>query len=384
MSEDWQNAGFGLYIHWPFCSAKCPYCDFNSHVSADVDHRRWRAALLAELGRLAAQTQGRTLNTIFFGGGTPSLMDPETVADLIAAAQSHWQLANTAEITLEANPTSVEADKFRAFAAAGVNRVSMGIQSLRDDHLKALGRMHSVAEARAAFDIAKSHFDRVSFDLIYARQNQTLEDWRVELNEALSMSVDHLSLYQLTIEQGTRFGDLYNRGRLRDLPSDDLAADMFDATQEICEAAGMPAYEISNHAAKGSESKHNLIYWRYGDYGGIGPGAHGRLTLNGHKIATTTPLLPTNWLEQAEANGATKQAEIVSAQDQAIEYLMMSLRLAEGSDLDRYAAIAGHRLSAENIENQIEFGFLTQTGSRIIATKSGRAILNSVLQNLLD
>ena len=349
-----------------------------------MDHARWRKSLLVELDRAAARTQGRTLNTIFFGGGTPSLMDPDTVGDLIQAAQTHWQLANDAEITLEANPTSVEAGKFRAFADAGVNRISMGVQSLYDKDLKALGRLHSAAEARAAFDIAKSQFDRVSFDLIYARQTQSPEDWRMELREALAMSVDHLSLYQLTIEPGTRFGDLYARGRLRDLPSDDAGAEMYDITQELCEAAGMPAYEISNHAKKGAESRHNQIYWRYGDYVGIGPGAHGRVTISGQKIATTTDLLPETWLTATETDvGATKDAEIISGEDQATEYLMMSLRLAEGSYLSRYEGLSNSRLNPQALQNQQEMGFLVQEGDCIRATSEGRKILNSVLKELL-
>ena len=384
MSADWEHGGFGLYIHWPFCAAKCPYCDFNSHVRGAVDHKRWRDALLAELSNVAARTQGRTLNTIFFGGGTPSLMSPDTVGDLIQAAQSHWSLANNAEITLEANPTSVEADKFKAFAAAGVNRVSMGVQALNDPDLKALGRMHSVAEARAAFDIAKAHFPRVSFDLIYARQNQTPDHWRKELTEALAMSVDHLSLYQLTIEPNTRFGDLYKRNRLRGLPSDDAGAEMYDITQELCEAARMPAYEISNHANKDAQSRHNLIYWRYGDYAGIGPGAHGRLTIKDQKIATTTPLMPEDWVNQVETSGtATEDAEIISGKDQAIEYLMMSLRLAEGSSISRYEALANIPLNPQTVQNQQELGFIELTDDRIVATNAGRKILNSVLTELL-
>ena len=290
--DDWRAGGFGLYIHWPFCQSKCPYCDFNSHVAATIDQRRWRDAYLREIERLGAETPGRVLQTVFFGGGTPSLMDADVVADLLAAVRATWPMVNDPEITLEANPGSVEAGKFRAFREAGVNRVSMGVQALRDADLRRLGRLHSVAEARQAFDIARNCFDRVSFDLIYARQDQTLADWQAELREALSMAVDHLSMYQLTIEDGTAFGDRFARGGLKGLPDDDVQADMYAATQDICAEHGMPAYEVSNHARAGAESRHNLIYWRMGDYAGIGPGAHGRLTLNGRRWATVAPRAP--------------------------------------------------------------------------------------------
>ncbi|MCX8952482.1 radical SAM family heme chaperone HemW, partial [Ruegeria sp. NA] len=264
MADDWRNGGFGLYVHWPFCEAKCPYCDFNSHVSKTIDQKQWLDAYLSELRRSAVETPDRVLNTIFFGGGTPSLMDPETVAAVIETARALWRPANDMEISLEANPGSVEAGRFAAYRDAGVNRISMGVQALNDEDLRRLGRIHTVAEARAAFDIARDCFERVSFDLIYARQHQTLDAWRAELNEALSMAVDHLSLYQLTIEDGTAFGDRYAVGKLRGLPEDDSAADMYLATQEICEKHGLPAYEVSNHARPGAESVHNLVYWRYG------------------------------------------------------------------------------------------------------------------------
>ncbi|NNE52265.1 MAG: coproporphyrinogen III oxidase, partial [Sulfitobacter sp.] len=283
MTEDWRQGGFGLYIHWPFCEAKCPYCDFNSHVSQQIDQLAWRDAYLAELKRGAAETKRRVLNAVFFGGGTPSLMDPDVVAEVIAEIRHLWPLANDLEITLEANPGSVEAGRFAAYRQAGVSRVSMGIQALNDADLKRLGRIHTVQEALAAFDIARNRFERVSFDLIYGRQEQTLKNWEAELKQALSMAIDHLSLYQLTIEQGTAFGDRYARGKLRGLPNEDLGADMYTVTQEICGQMGFPRYEVSNHARPGAESRHNLIYWRYGDYLGIGPGAHGRLSLHGRK-----------------------------------------------------------------------------------------------------
>ncbi|MGR3717961.1 MAG: radical SAM family heme chaperone HemW, partial [Thermohalobaculum sp.] len=270
MSADWQAGGFGLYIHWPFCLAKCPYCDFNSHVSRVVDHGAWRKALLAEMRHMRALTGPRTLDTVFFGGGTPSLMEPATVAALIDEADGLWRLAGDAEITLEANPTSVEAGKFRDYAAAGVNRLSLGVQALNDADLKALGRMHSVAEAEAAFAVARGAFPRVSFDLIYARMGQTAAAWEAELARALALAVDHFSLYQLTIEPGTRFGELYDLGRLK-VPEDDVAAEMYELTQAMTAEAGLPAYEVSNHARPGAQSSHNLVYWRYGDYAGVGP-----------------------------------------------------------------------------------------------------------------
>ena len=292
MSEDWRHGGFGLYIHWPFCEAKCPYCDFNSYVSPDIDDNVWEAALIAELDRHAELTQGRLLNSIFFGGGTPSLMPPAMVGNLIARALEHWVPANDIEITLEANPSSVEASRFAGFQAAGVNRISMGIQALNDPDLKRLGRLHSVSEAMTALKIAKKSFGRVSFDLIYARQDQLLSQWHKELDEAILLSDGHLSLYQLTIEPGTAFGFRAEAGKLRGLPDENLSADMFDLTNEVCAAAGLQAYEVSNYATKGLESRHNIIYWRGGDYIGIGPGAHGRLTSSGQRVATQTALAP--------------------------------------------------------------------------------------------
>jgi oxygen-independent coproporphyrinogen-3 oxidase len=382
--EDWRNAGFGVYIHWPFCMHKCPYCDFNSHVSREIDQTQWREALLSDIRRSAAELPDRQVDTVFFGGGTPSLMPPETVAAVIEEIGKVWRLAPDAEISLEANPTSVEAGRFAGYSDAGVNRVSMGIQSLRDADLKALGRMHSVAEARAAFDIARKQFDRVSFDLIYARQNQTVDDWEVELSEAIDMAVDHLSLYQLTIEEGTRFGDMHARGSLRNLPNDTLATDMYFRTQEVCDRHGLPAYETSNHARSGAESRHNLIYWRYGDYVGIGPGAHGRISVGGKKLATETYSDPTQWLEQVGKTGwGRKSVEAVTAEDQANEYLMMSLRLAEGSDLNRYTSLKGDDLDAANLEEMLSGGFVSREGTKIKTTPKGRPLLNAVLRQLL-
>ncbi|MBT6007727.1 radical SAM family heme chaperone HemW [Amylibacter sp.] len=382
--DDWENGGFGIYIHWPFCAAKCPYCDFNSHVRKSVDQSRWLSAIRLELKNNAIRTKGRTVNTIFFGGGTPSLMEPETVAGIIKEIAKLWVLALDIEISLEANPTSVEAQKFSDFRKAGINRISMGIQSLRNDDLKALGRMHSVNEARKAFDIAKDNFERVSFDLIYARQGQSKFDWEIELKEASSMAVDHLSLYQLTIEDGTRFGDLYERGNLKGMPNDSLAADMYDITQEVTLQNDMPAYEISNHAIEGAESRHNLIYWRYGDYIGVGPGAHGRISENGNKIATTTIENPENWLRGVELNGtSTIDDEVINHIDQASEYLMMSLRLIEGVDMERYKKISGVALDNKLIDKNIENGLITVINNNLIATQRGRIILNTLIKDLL-
>jgi len=382
-TEDWRNGGFGLYVHWPFCQAKCPYCDFNSHVSREIDQSAWLRAYLSELERTVQETPGRVLNAIFFGGGTPSLMAPETVAAVIEAARSHWPFANDIEITLEANPGSVEAGRFAGYRDAGVNRISMGVQALNDADLRRLGRIHTVAEARAAFDIARNCFDRVSFDLIYARQDQTLADWRAELREALSMAVDHLSLYQLTIEQGTAFGDRYNAGKLRGLPDDDSAADMYFATQEICEAAGLPAYEVSNHARPGAESRHNLIYWHYGDYVGIGPGAHGRLTLKGQKLATESWRNPTAWLQAVAAGSGESLRDRLSPQDQANEYLMMGIRLSEGLDMGRFAALSGQTLPFERMDYLTDLGMISLQDQRLTVTPEGRPVLNAIIRELL-
>ncbi|MFT5795960.1 MAG: putative oxygen-independent coproporphyrinogen III oxidase [Ascidiaceihabitans sp.] len=384
LAEDWQQGGFGLYIHWPFCAAKCPYCDFNSHVSRQIDHDEWRKAYLLELARAASETEGRVLHSVFFGGGTPSLMDPDVVGDIIAAIKTHWPTANDMEITLEANPGSVEAGRFAAFRDAGINRISMGVQALNDEDLRRLGRIHTAAEARAAFDIARSTFDRVSFDLIYGRQKQTLSDWEVELKQALNMAIDHLSLYQLTIEQGTAFGDRYNAGKLGGLPTDDLGADMYETTQDICGAAGMPAYEVSNHARDGAQSRHNLIYWRYGDYVGIGPGAHGRLTKNGQRTATEAFSNPKKWLEQAMTGTAERPREHLSVEDQASELLLMGLRLKEGISISRYEALANKPINQDALEELSELDLILASGDRLIVKDQGFMVLNGVLRKLLE
>lgn len=383
VAEDWRHGGFGLYVHWPFCAAKCPYCDFNSHVVAAVDQPRWAAALSAEIARLGAELPGRHLGSIFFGGGTPSLMAPETVDQVLRAARAAWGFANDIEITLEANPTSVEQGRFRAYADAGINRLSMGVQALRDEDLRRLGRMHSVAEARAAFDVARSCFDRVSFDLIYARQGQTAGDWRGELREALNMAVDHLSLYQLTIEPGTAFGARAAAGKLRDLPDEDVSADMYLETQDICAGFGMAGYEVSNHARPGSESRHNLVYWRQGDWAAVGPGAHGRMTLPEGRVATEAYRAPGAWLEAVERKGSGESLRDVLAQDEmATEYLLMSMRLSEGMDEARYARLAGLEPDREKMTELEELGMIRRRNGRIVATESGRPLLNAILREL--
>ena len=383
MAEDWQNGGFGLYIHWPFCQSKCPYCDFNSHVSSQVDQSLWQKALLSELDKAAEKTPGRILNSIFFGGGTPSLMDPDLVAALIDRAKMHWPQANDLEITLEANPTSVESGRFFAYRQGGVNRVSMGIQALNDKDLKRLGRLHTASEARAAFDVARNTFDRVSFDLIYARQDQTLEDWRAELKQALAMAIDHLSLYQLTIENGTAFGDRYAKGNLKGLPHEDLSTDMYEVTAIICGEAGLEGYEVSNYAKPGSESRHNKIYWRYGDYVGIGPGAHGRVTIGGQKFATEQWRAPNKWLEKALSGGATSKREPISLVDQADEMMMMGLRLSEGVDLKRWSALSGRELNKDTLLGFQDLGLIRLDENRLYATQSGRMVLNTLLAEIL-
>lgn len=382
--EDWRHAGFGLYLHWPFCQSKCPYCDFNSHVAGKVDQSRWLSLFQAEIDRIGALTQGRVLNTVFFGGGTPSLMEPALVQGILDRVRAVWTVANDVEITLEANPGSVEAARFAGYAAAGVNRVSLGIQSLDDTDLRRLGRMHSVQEALTAISVAQANFDRVSIDLIYARQNQGLAAWRDELLRALDLGTSHLSLYQLTIEDGTVFGQMHAKSLLRGLPEENLAADMFELTQEITSAAGLPAYEVSNHAKPGDESRHNLIYWRMGDYAGIGPGAHGRLTLEGSRLATEAECAPGAWLAKTSASaGKAERSERLSSEDRACEYLMFALRLREGASLDRFAGLAGAPLSESALTEVEDLGFLSRDGDRIKTTDSGVMMLNGVLRVLL-
>jgi putative oxygen-independent coproporphyrinogen III oxidase len=382
--EDWQTGGFGLYIHWPFCESKCPYCDFNSHVSANIDQKRWEAAYLSEIERFGKETSGRVLQTVFFGGGTPSLMAPELVHAIISKIKSTWATSNDLEITMEANPGSVESDRFRGYCAAGVNRVSIGVQALNDADLKALGRLHNVSDAKRAIALAQNVFDRVSFDLIYARQNQGLTSWKAELTEALSLASGHLSLYQLTIEDGTAFGDRFRRGLLRGLPNEDLGADMYLLTQELTEAAGYRSYEVSNYAKSGSESKHNCIYWNAGDYIGVGPGAHGRLTLGNVRMSTEAASSPLDWLTRVETLGSVEKRERIPPIEQGTEYLLMGLRRDTGIDLERYHRISGQQISEQKIDLLRGLGMVETKESRLIATQQGRLVLNAVIENLMD
>ena len=385
MIEDWKNGGFGIYIHWPFCAAKCPYCDFNSHVRNNIDQNQWLKAYLKEIRRVSEKTGNRVLNSIFFGGGTPSLIEPFVIDNILNEIQKYWKTNKNLEVTLEANPNSVDAQNFKAYRTVGINRTSMGIQSLNEKDLKALGRTHSVREALSALEIAKQNFKAVSFDLIYARQNQKLKQWESELSLALDLGANHMSLYQLTIEQGTAFGDRYNRGLLKGLPSDDISAELYDLTSNLCEERGFTAYEVSNYAQKGFKSVHNLIYWRYGDYIGIGPGAHGRLTIDKKKYATETFLSPEEWLNKVEHQGSGESylAEL-SNEQQAAEMVMMGLRLTEGIDCKRFRALSGSSFSDEKVAFLKSIKLLEQKKSYLNATFSGRKVLNSVLAELLN
>jgi putative oxygen-independent coproporphyrinogen III oxidase len=378
------GAGFGVYAHWPFCASKCPYCDFNSHVrTGGIDEPRFLAAFLRELAHMAALAPDREVSSIFFGGGTPSLMQPSTTGAILDAIASHWIVRSGAEITLEANPSSVEAERFRGYRSAGVNRVSLGVQALNDPDLRALGRLHSVAEARAAVSVARTTFDRYSFDLIYARPRQTLAAWRDELRDAIAMADRHLSLYQLTIEAGTPFAGLHAAGKLK-IPDPELADALYETTQEMMEAAGLPAYEISNHAAPGEESRHNLVYWRYGEYAGIGPGAHGRLSVDGERHALVTERQPERWLDHVERNGhGLVESDPLSSSEQADEMLLMGLRLTEGIDLARLAAIGGTRPDVRTIRELANLGLLEELGQdRLRATAHGRFVLNTLVLKL--
>jgi oxygen-independent coproporphyrinogen-3 oxidase len=374
---------FGIYVHWPFCKAKCPYCDFNSHVRHEpVDALSFARALVDELAWFRAQTPGRTVSSIFFGGGTPSLMPPAAVAHVLDGIGALWSVSPEVETTLEANPTSIEAENFRGYRAAGVNRVSVGVQALNDADLKALGRQHSSEEAIAAFRLAARIFPRVSFDMIYARPGQTPEQWRAELSRALSEQQGHMSLYQLTIEPGTAYFDLYERGRLV-TPTDDRAADLYDLTQELTEAAGLQTYEVSNHALPGQESRHNLLYWRYGEYAGAGPGAHSRLASGQDRRALIAEKHPETWraLVKAKGHGIVSDT-LVPPADQASEYLLMGLRIAEGIDIDRYAALAGREIDSSKLAGMKSMGLVKRQGQRLMATADGRKLLNAVIAEL--
>ena len=379
-----RDAGFAVYVHWPFCLAKCPYCDFNSHVrQSAIDEERFAAAFAREIRYAASITPGRTVTSVFLGGGTPSLMKPETVWAVLDAIGGAWAVAPDAEVTLEANPTSVEAERFRGYKAAGVNRLSIGVQALNDADLSRLGRKHSVAEALAAVEIARTTFERYSFDLIYARPNQTPEAWAAELRQAIGYAAEHLSLYQLTIEPGTWFEKLHAAGRLT-VPDPEAGRILYDLTQEICGAAGMPAYEISNHARPGAESRHNLVYWRYGEYVGIGPGAHGRVVSAEGRIATATERNPETWLERVENYGhGLTEFTTLSAEETADEFLLMGLRLREGIDPERYRAFAGRRLDSRRVSDLVGDGLIAgHLGARIAVTPAGFPVLDAVVADL--
>ncbi|MGE0665323.1 MAG: radical SAM family heme chaperone HemW [Sphingomonadales bacterium] len=381
-----RDPGFAVYVHWPFCLQKCPYCDFNSHVRDAVDQDRWRAGLLREIDHYACLTPGRKVTSVFFGGGTPSLMAPETTKAVIERIGERWGYAPEPEITLEANPTSVEAGRFAAYERAGVNRVSLGVQALNDDDLKALGRGHSARQAIEAVALARDTFPRYSFDLIYARPGHTLADWEFELARGLEMAGDHLSLYQLTIEEGTAFHAMFRDGRLT-LPDEDTAAELYEMTRRLTAEAGLPAYEISNHAAPGCESRHNMTYWRYGEYVGIGPGAHGRLHLDA-VTATAQRRKPETWLELVEAQGhGTELMNPVAPGESGEEMVMMGLRTAEGVGLARLAAISGGPLEdvvdAEALDMLQEQGLLELDEDALRATPEAWPVLNEVIRRLL-
>lgn len=383
---------FAVYVHWPFCRSKCPYCDFNSHVRERIDEEAWAKALLAELDHYAARTPGRTVTSVFFGGGTPSLMSPRTAGAVLERIARHWRMADAPEITLEANPNSAEAERFAGFKAAGVERLSIGVQALDDKALKFLGRGHDVREARHAIDRAAALFARFSFDLIYARPEQTEQAWRQELKSALELGPSHISVYQLTLEPGTRFTQMAARGELV-LPGEDRQEALFDATQSVLAAAGLPAYEVSNHAKPGAESRHNRVYWRYEDYVGVGPGAHGRIAVDGVKRATRQEKAPETWLARVAAEGhATAEDAALDPRTQADEALMMGLRLTEGIDAARFARVtglalegpagSGAALDTARIDRLARDGFLARTANGIAPTAQGLKLVNALVAAL--
>jgi putative oxygen-independent coproporphyrinogen III oxidase len=378
-----QDAGFGVYVHWPFCLAKCPYCDFNSHVRhAPPDQPRFVHAFEAELAHRGELAPGRRVTSIFFGGGTPSLMEPRTVGAILDAVARIWPVDREVEVTLEANPTSVEADRFRGYRAAGVNRVSLGVQALNDRDLKALGRLHSVEEAMHAVAVAMSLFERVSFDLIYARPAQSVAAWRAELETAISRAGEHLSLYQLTIEPGTPFEALRRAGKL-DPPDPEASRLLYEVTQEVCRDRGLPAYEVSNHARPGAACRHNLTYWRYGEYAGVGPGAHGRLVAPRGRLALSTEKRPEAWLERVLAQGhGVVERHLLSSRDEGDEFLLMGLRLAEGIDPDRFATLAGRDLAQDRIANLAGIGLIEERDGRLRVTCEGFLVLDALVADL--
>jgi putative oxygen-independent coproporphyrinogen III oxidase len=383
-AEDGEARAFGVYVHWPFCLSKCPYCDFNSHVRhAPVDEERFSRAFAREIETTAARTPGRGVSSIFLGGGTPSLMKPETVGAILDSIAKHWRVAGDVEVTLEANPTSVEATRFRGYRSAGVNRVSLGVQALDDASLKALGRLHSAREALDAVAIARTAFDRYSFDLIYARPDQTPQMWADELKLAISEAAEHLSLYQLTIEPETPFFGLHAAGKLK-TPDEAMARALYDVTQEVCAQHGLPSYEISNHARAGAECKHNLVYWRGEEYAGIGPGAHGRLDIDGVRHAVATEKRPEAWLMRVEANGhGVVTDDLLNSEERADEFLLMGLRLAEGIDPERYAALSGRTLDPGRIAILREEGaIVVDPSGRLRVTQAGFPVLDAVVADL--
>lgn len=378
------EGGFGIYVHWPFCAAKCPYCDFNSHVRHQpVDQKRFAAAFEREISHFAALTKGRTVQSIFLGGGTPSLMDPATVGRILDAIAGHWSVDASAEISMEANPSSVEAERFKGYRTAGVNRVSLGVQSLHDRDLKLLGRLHDAETALKAIETARETFPRLSFDLIYARPDQSVVAWEAELKQALALAADHLSLYQLTIEEGTPFFALHKAGKLI-VPDGDLGADFYQVTQDVTAAHGLPCYEVSNHARPGAECQHNLVYWRYGDYVGIGPGAHGRISVGATKRATAIERHPETWLENVERHGHGMVEDTgLSEEEQGDEYLLMGLRLLEGVDLTRYESLAHRKVDPRRLSALLDHGMVEELGkNRVRATRDGFFVLDAVVADL--
>ena len=379
-----KESAFGVYVHWPFCLSKCPYCDFNSHVRhAPIDEERFARAFAREIETTAARVPGREVSSIFLGGGTPSLMKPQTVGAVLDAIGKHWRVAPDVEVTLEANPTSVEATRFAGYRAAGVNRVSLGVQALDDASLKALGRLHSAREALDAVAIARKAFDRYSFDLIYARPDQTPQMWADELKLAIAEAAEHLSLYQLTIEEGTPFFGLHAAGKLK-TPDEATARALYDVTQEVCGSLGLPAYEISNHARAGAECQHNLVYWRGEEYAGIGPGAHGRLDIDGTRHAIATETRPEAWLMRVEANGhGVITDDHLNSEERADEFLLMGLRLAEGIDPQRYATLSGRALDPRRIAILRDEGAIVVDDSgRLRVTQAGFPVLDAVVADL--
>ena len=381
---DWKNSGFGIYLHWPYCESKCPYCDFNSYVEKNVNWYEWELSFLSQLGFYYQETGDRKVNSIFFGGGTPSLMNPKLVSNIINHISNLWGFEDTVEITLEANPSSVESRRFAEFKAAGVNRVSIGVQALNNIDLKKLGRLHSVQDALNAIEIGKDTFDRVSFDLIYARQDQKLQDWELELKKALTLEPDHLSLYQLTIEPNTTFGNLKEKGKLSGLPDENLGGDLYHLTNNLCYKFGLNPYEVSNYSRKNHESIHNKIYWNYGDYLGVGPGAHGRITTQKGRFATQNYYSPIKWQKNALNNAGESIRTLINGKDQADEMAMMGLRLNSGFSKERYFRLSGKKLNEKTLTFLISDNLITVENNFIKATARGSVVLNSLILNILS